>query len=128
VHITREQMHLLDALAFEAFVDRLARFVRCHCGGANAFAPGLVPADDVRLRQAVLACAVRARVHGLEGERAVATFVCLAFSYAPDFDSIPGVGALLEERGLPPDQRIRRVFAAIVRAEARRQSPARGRG
>jgi hypothetical protein len=121
VFITRQQMRSLDERAFDGFVARLVPFVRRRCGSVGAFAPACVPVDDARLASQVRACALRARAHGLASERALAGFVVLAFSCSPDFDSEPRVRAILEDTRLAPDARMRGVFDAIARAEARRQ-------
>jgi hypothetical protein len=121
VIISPQQMRQLDDRAFDGFVARLVPFVRRRCGAAGAFDPGLVPADEASFARQVRAGALRARALGLRSERALAAYVALACSYAPEFDSHPGVRAALEDRRYRPDERIRRVFDTIVRAEARRR-------
>ena len=115
--ITSGQMAALEKTMADRLVERLAVFVRRTCDTADALDRTLVPADDPTLKDGIRTLLARAGTYGLSSERALTTFVALGYSYARDFDQIPGARRMLQDRSDPPDQRIVNVLDAVVHAE-----------
>lgn len=58
----------------------------------------------------------RARTHGLDGG-AITAFVTLMFLVAPDFDGHPRIRKALDNPGLDPGERMRRIFQSTCEAD-----------
>ncbi len=116
--IGADQMAKLDAHSFDQFAARLTHFIREQCGSPSARNPGLVPDGDEQLSLLIRSHLDRARGYGMKNEQSLAAFVSLAFSYAPEFDQLPQVRAILLDESIDPELRVFRLFDLIVEAEA----------
>ena len=121
MQISSLQMRQLAQHADQHFVARLCAFVRTQCATPDALDPRLVPADDEALRRQIREHLARARGYGLDSEQSLAGFVVVAFAYSPHFDEMPQARTLLQDGSLDPEERMRRIFDALVRAEQARR-------
>ncbi|MGA3241799.1 MAG: hypothetical protein ABSG03_36525 [Bryobacteraceae bacterium] len=83
-------MKALESIPEVEFPKRLCAFAR---DNLNIWVKSL---DDKELLWRVKSGVRRARSHGFQGQRSMATFVMLMLRFSPDFDLYPPIRAILE--------------------------------
>lgn len=71
---------------------------------AGEVAIGAIPA--IRLREMIAVGLARARGYGMTWESSIGQFVFLMFIISPSFDTDPDILRVLDDRRIPPDERI----------------------
>jgi hypothetical protein len=67
--------------------------------------------DDSEIRRRSRAGVERAVAWGLTKDGTIAAYVALLFVVGPAFDEQPGIRRALEDKALPPDERVETLFA-----------------
>lgn len=70
--------------------------------------------DDETLRKKVRSGIERARGHGFESARDISDFVSLMFEVAPNFDEQPEIKRVLDDKGVPPGERLEKARSTLV--------------
>jgi hypothetical protein len=104
--IRSEQMQVFADRVDADFQQRLVTHV------AQMFPERAVAMGPTALRLRVRQAVARARFHGFQSERQIASFVDLEFLCGPGMDRRPWALPILKDRQHPPDARIRRLQIA----------------
>ncbi|HEX5752138.1 MAG TPA: hypothetical protein VFZ09_38335 [Archangium sp.] len=95
--IDRNQMQILDALAERDFHRALMAFVRRELPDHTAHM------EDAELRTFIRESQAHAERHGIESDRGVAQYVCLALETTPAFADDPNISKFLHLPGMSPE-------------------------
>jgi hypothetical protein len=96
-------MDAFQDLAEEEYVEKLAAYFRRTQPAAGP------PLSDSTLHTMIRTGIQRAQSHGLTWQSSIAAFIATMFELGPTFDRYPKFRQILDDPGIPPNQRMDRI-------------------